>query len=342
MFLNCLTIRLSCLRMIQDSHAVSPGTVAYEILFYENVVSLIIRELFSGALMQHTTINVNGKIATGDKATVPVLDHGFLFGEGVYETLRTYNQKPFLLEQHLERLKSSATSIGLPISFSDIEMTSQIAKTISATRSDSEYYIRILLTRGAGELSYDPAPCVNPTTVIIVKPHLDSSASEKENGINIIVSSVIRNHPRALNPLIKSNNLLNSALAMQEALRNGATEALMLNHRGEISECAQSNFFLVQDGEALTPSLESGLLEGVTRNFLFEVGSNVGISVRDTVLRESDLASADEMFITSTTREVLPIARVDGKSISDGYPGPVTTKLSEAFRSKALEMSRTS
>tara|TARA_Y100000588_G_C14192464_1_gene898636 strand:+ start:865 stop:1740 length:876 start_codon:yes stop_codon:yes gene_type:complete len=290
--------------------------------------------------MQHTTVNINGQIASGDKATIPVLDHGFLFGEGVYETLRTYHGKPFLLERHLDRLNSSADSIGLSSSFSDSEIREQITKTIAAATSESEYYIRILLTRGTGELSYDPAPCKKPTTVIIVKPHLDGGPQEMSGGIHVIVSSVIRNHPRALNPLIKSNNLLNSALAMQEALRNGATEALMLNHRGEIAECAQANYFLVHNGEALTPSLASGLLEGVTRNFLFEVGLSVGITVRETVLRESDLATAEEMFITSTTREVLPITSLDDKLVNGGNPGPVTKKLSKAFRLRALELSK--
>ena len=289
--------------------------------------------------MQHTTINVNGRITSGEDATVPVLDHGFLFGEGVYETLRTYSGKPFLLDRHLARLNSSASSIGLSPSFSSSEISDQITKTIKAATSDSEYYIRVLLTRGIGELNYDPEPCKNPTTVIIVKPHFDNASQEQSDGIHTIVSSVIRNHPRALNPLIKSNNLLNSALAMQEALRNGATEALMLNHRGEIAECAQSNFFLVQDGEALTPSLESGLLEGVTRNFLFEVGRSIGVSVRDTVLRQSDLETADEMFITSTTREVLPITSIDGRAVNTGKPGALTIRLSKAFRTKALELS---
>ena len=150
----------------------------------------------------------------------------------------------------------------------------------------------------------------------------------------------MRNHPAAINPRIKSNNLLNNALAMQEAIRAGAQEALMRNHRGEISECAQSNFFLVKDGTALTPPLDSGLLEGVTRNFVFDVGALAGVPIREAVLGDQDLSDADEMFITSTTREILPVTRIDDHPVGSGVVGPVTTTLATAFRRRAEELCR--
>ena len=285
------------------------------------------------------TVSVNGRISDAASAAVSVFDHGFLFGEGVYETLRTYNTRPFLLDRHLRRMRASAGSIALTVPLDDTAFARRIDETVEAAQIVGERYIRLLVTRGVGELSYDPACCPTPTVVVIVRPYAETSAEVLTRGVAIIVSSVLRNHPKAINPLIKSNNLLNNALAMQEALRRGASEALMRNHRGEISECAQSNFFLVRDGEALTPSLEAGLLEGVTRNFVFEVGAEADILVRETVLRDADLESADEMFITSTTREVLPVTEIDDRTVGLGEAGPVTRALADAFRRKAFALS---
>ena len=288
--------------------------------------------------MRKATVNVNGRISDDQSAVVSVFDHGFLFGEGVYETLRTYNRSPFLLDRHLHRLRASAAMIALRVPLSDSEFSARITATVEASGVVEERYIRLLLTRGVGDLSYDPAVCATPSVVIIVKPHSETPPDVLKRGIAIIVSSVLRNHPRAINPRIKSNNLLNNALAMQEALRNGADEALMRNHRGEISECAQSNFFLVRNGEALTPPMEAGLLEGVTRNFLFAVGKANGIQVREAVLHDPDLEAADEMFITSTTREVLPVTTVGDRRVGSGESGPVTRTLAEAFRQQADEL----
>ncbi len=288
--------------------------------------------------MQNATVNVNGRISDGASAVVPVFDHGFLFGEGIYETLRTYNRRPFLLDRHFRRLRASAAAIDLAVPLSDRQFAARIDETTAAANGSTEWYVRLLVTRGVGALSYDPGGCPEPTVVIIVLPHAELPAALFSRGIAIVRSSVIRNHPLALDPRIKSNNLLNNALAMQEALRKGAREALMRNHRGEISECAQSNFFLVRRGEALTPSLDSGLLEGVTRNFLFEVGRAVGVPVREAVLTDADLETADEMFITSTTRGVLPVTRLDGQVVGSGRPGRVTGALAEGFHRQAHEL----
>ena len=290
--------------------------------------------------MVDTTVNVNGQIDDARSAVVSVFDHGFLFGEGVYETLRTYNHRPFLLDRHLDRLRASAEGIALAVPLSDDEFAARIDETMDAADVPGERYIRLLLTRGVGELSYDPTVCPNPTVVIIVKKHDETSPEVLARGVSIVVSSVLRNHPRAINPRIKSNNLLNNALAMQEALRSGADEALMRNHRGEISECAQSNFFLVRKGEALTPPLDAGLLEGVTRNFLFEVGLAIDVPVREAVITDSYLDSADEMFITSTTREILPVTSIDGRAVGSSHPGPVTRALADAFRRRANTLAR--
>ena len=289
-----------------------------------------------------TAIDVNGRLGDAQSASVSVLDRGFLFGEGVYETLRTYNRQPFLLDRHLVRLRASAERIALVPPLDDTGFAARIESTLQAVDAPGERSIRMLLTRGAGELSYDIANCPPPTVVIIVRPHPEPPADVVKGGIGVVLSSVMRNHPAALSPRIKSNNLLNNALAMQEAHRAGAAEALMCNHRGELAECAQSNFFLVRGGAALTPPVEAGILEGVTRNFVFEVGASAGVPVREETLRPADLATADELFVTSTTREVLAVTRVDRRAVGDGRPGPVTRALAEEFRRLAGVMSASS
>lgn len=290
--------------------------------------------------MNNATVNVNGRISNGTSAVVSVFDHGFLFGAGIYETLRTYHRAPFLLDRHLRRLRASADAIGLSVPLGDGQFAARIDETMAAAEEAGESYVRLVVTRGVGALSYDPAVCPEPTVVVIVMPHVELPPALRADGIQVTVSSVIRNHPRALDPRIKSNNLLNNALAMQEALRRGASEALMRNHRGELSECAQSNFFLVRRGEALTPPLESGLLEGVTRNFLFEIGRVAGVPVRETVLRDADLGTADEAFVTSSTREVLPVTAIDGRQVGAARPGPVTRALAREYRRRALALTR--
>ncbi len=281
-------------------------------------------------------VNVNGQITDAEHANVSALDRGFLFGEGVYETLRTYNRRPFLLNRHLDRLRGSASHLSLTVPLDDVGYAERIAETVSAVSDkETELYIRLLVTRGVGDLTYDPNSCPDSTVVIIVRPYAGASTELDEKGITVVRSSIVRNHPAALNPIIKSNNLLNNALAMQEAIKAGADEALMCNYRGEIAECAQSNIFMVRDGVALTPRLDTGLLEGVTRNFVFEVGNAAGITVREAIIQPDELAAADEVFITGTTREVLAVTTLDTTPVRDGRPGPVTKTLSQKFRAMA-------
>ena len=282
------------------------------------------------------TVNVNGRISNEREAVISVFDHGFLYGEGIYETLRTYNGRPFLYDRHMRRLRSSASMIALDIPFTDEEFASQIRETTAATSLDgAEAYIRVLVTRGVGELTYDIKATPTPSVVIIVKPLVEPSAETYERGVRVALVDIVRNHPASVNPMIKSNNLLNQALAGQEAIRRGAFEGVMRNYRGELTECTTANLFVVKDGVALTPPLESGLLPGITREFLFEVGRDVGVPVREQVLRDGDLFGADEAFLTSTTREAVPIVEVDDRTIGTGTPGPVTWKLLNGFRDRA-------
>ena len=282
------------------------------------------------------TVNVNGRITGERDAVISVFDHGFLYGEGIYETLRTYNGRPFLYDRHVRRLRRSAQMIVMELPFSDAELATRIRETTTAANlGNAEAYIRVLVTRGIGELTYDPKATPAPSVVIIIKPNVDPSSDAFEKGVKVCLSPILRNHPGSVNPMIKSNNLLNNALAMQEALRRGGTEAIMRNYRGELTECTQSNLFIVKNGVALTPPLDSGLLPGITREFMFEIGKDVGVEVREQLLHDADLLGADECFLTSTTKEALPIVHVDDQKIGTGKPGPVTKKLLDGFRKRA-------
>ena len=292
-------------------------------------------------------VNVNGRIANEAHAVISVFDHGFLYGEGIYETLRTYNGEPFLFDRHMRRLRTSASMLDLPVPLSNDEIAARFDETMRAARlgpvdaaqgksgGGGEAYIRLLVTRGIGDLTYDLAATPEPSFVVIVKPHLDPDPAIYENGVKVALVDVVRNHPGTVNPLIKSNNLLNSALAMQEAVKRGAFEGLMRNYRGELAELSTANIFLVKDGVVLTPPIDAGLLPGITREFVFEVGADAGIPVREQALRDPDLFGADEAFLTSTTREIVPIVTVDGRAIADGRPGAITRTLLQKFREKA-------
>jgi branched-chain amino acid aminotransferase len=284
-------------------------------------------------------VNVNGRITGAQDAVISIFDHGFLYGEGVYETLRTYGRSPFLYDRHVHRLRRSAAMIELPVPFSDDELLQRITASMAmADLGTHEAYIRVLLTRGVGELTYDVRATPTPSVVIIVKPQVDPPGEVYQRGVTVTISSVVRNHPSALNPLIKSNNLMNSALAMQEAYRRGAFEGVMRNYRGELTECTTSNLFVVKGGIAFTPPLDAGLLPGITREFVFALGKRVSVNVVEATLRDDDLLGADEAFLTGTTREIVPIVSVDGTKIGIGVPGPITLALLSAFRREAHGM----
>jgi len=281
-------------------------------------------------------VNVNGRIVDEHEAVISVFDHGFLYGEGIYETLRTYNGRLFLYDRHMRRLRNSARMIELVIPFTDEELARHVSDTIGAMKLDGkEAYVRVLVTRGVGELSYDLKATPRPSWVVIVKPLVEPPSEIYERGCKVVLVDVVRNHPKAVNPMIKSNNLMNQAFAAQQAFQRGAFDGVMRNNRGELTECATSNLFLVRNNAVLTPPIECGLLPGITRELLFEVGRNAGIEVREQVLRDGDLFRADEAFLTSTTREIVPIVDVDERAIGNGKPGAVTRRLLKAFRERA-------
>ena len=281
------------------------------------------------------TVNVNGRVTPECEAVISVFDHGFLYGEGIYETMRTYHGRPFLFDRHMRRLRRSARMIELALPFSDDELASRIRATQDAAKLDGEAYIRVLVTRGVGELTYDLKATPRPSVVIIVKPQIDPAAEVYDKGVRVVIVDVVRNHPATVNPMIKSNNLMNSALAMQQALRSNAFEGVMRNYRGELTECTTANLFIVKDNVALTPPLEAGLLPGITREVLFDIGKDAGVDVAERVLLDDDLFRADEAFLTSTTRELVPIVTVNDRTIGSGQPGPVTWTLLHAFRRAA-------
>jgi branched-chain amino acid aminotransferase len=227
----------------------------------------------------------------------------------------------------------------LPVPFTDAALLAAMHDTVAAHAGRlDEAYIRVLHTRGVGELTYNPAACPAPTTVIIVKPFPEPPARTFAEGIKVVLVSVRRNHPQALNPMIKSNNLLNNALAMQEALKSGGEEALMCNQAGDVVECSQSNFFIIRNGGLVTPPLAHGLLPGITRAFVLELARELGIPAREDRVRPGDVETADEAFITGTTREVTPVVRVGDSPIGSGRPGPVSTRLLQHFRKRAEEI----
>lgn len=285
-------------------------------------------------------VYVNGRITGERDAVIPVFDHGFLYGEGVYEVCRTYGGRLRLIGRHLARLRHSAALIALPVPFTDTELVERIEATGAAaglipwTAGGPDAYVRVLVTRGVGELSYDPGSCAEPSLVIIARSHLPPPEAAYERGVEVAIVTIERNRREALDPQIKSNNLLNNALAMQQALARGAFEAVMRSHTGELAECSQSNLFVVRDRIVRTPPLAAGLLPGITRAFVIELGRQCGLAVEEGSLDDAGLTGADEAFLTSTTREIVPIVRVDGRDIGAGRPGPVTRQLLAAFRER--------
>ena len=273
---------------------------------------------------------INGKFFAKDDAKISVYDHGLLYGDGVFEGMRSYGGRVFRLEEHLERLWNSAKAIWLEIPLSPAEMAAAVNETLRRN-SLSDAYIRLVVTRGAGTLGLDPNRTSDPQVIIIADKIALYPREYYENGLEIITVSTIRNHPAALSPRIKSLNYLNNILAKIEGLQAGCIEALMLNHKGEVAECTGDNIFLVRNQQLLTPPIDAGILEGITRQAVIDLAKEAEITVLEVPLTKHDVYIADECFLTGSAAEVIPVVKVDSRRIGDGKPGPVTRRLTDAF-----------
>jgi branched-chain amino acid aminotransferase len=275
-------------------------------------------------------IYLDGKLCDKEDAKISVYDHGLLYGDGVFEGIRSYGGKVFRMADHLDRLWNSAKAIWLAIPIGKDEMARAIEKTLAAN-GIQDGYIRVVVTRGVGTLGLDPNRCSDPQ-VIIIADYISLYPEELyRKGLEIVTVSTMRNHPAALSPRIKSLNYLNNILAKIEGQQAGCVEALMLNHKGEVAECTGDNIFLVRGGKLLTPPNEAGILEGVTRQAVMELARASGTSVHEIPLTKHDVYIAEECFLTGTAAEVVPVVKVDSRTIGDGTPGPITRDLMERF-----------
>jgi branched-chain amino acid aminotransferase len=274
---------------------------------------------------------IDGKLLPREQATVSVYDHGLLYGDGVFEGIRVYNGKIFECEPHLQRLLDSAKSIRLDVPYTIAEMKSAIEQTFRAN-GFTDCYVRLVITRGPGDLGIDPRKSGKPVVFIITDKIAVYPKEMYETGMAVITSSYIRNHPNACPPRIKSLNYLNNVLAKIEANDAGVPEAIMLNHLGNVAECTADNIFVAKNGQLLTPSVDQGCLEGVTRRVIMDLCKNLNIPCREGIVQRQDVYVCDEMFVTGTGAEVMPVTKVDGRQIGDGTAGQLTRRLLHAFR----------
>jgi branched-chain amino acid aminotransferase len=279
-----------------------------------------------------TRINIDGVIASAEEAKIPVLDHGLLFGDSVYETLRTYNGKPFLFSRHFARLEHSAGAIDLKLPWTKSETLEEIRRTLFP----GECRIRLMITRGVGELTADTETCAAPTAIIIVVPLIAPPETIYTEGVDVVISSVRRSQRFAD---IKTGSLIHQVLARREANLKGAYEAILLTADNKLSDGITSNIYLVQGGnqggtrdKLLTPGRDAGIVAGITRGVVLDLARETGLQVVEGLFDPSEIARADEMFLTSTTRELVPIVQVDGKRVRFGKPGGTTRMLLGAYR----------
>ncbi|TWU14462.1 Branched-chain-amino-acid aminotransferase [Symmachiella macrocystis] len=276
-------------------------------------------------------VYIAGELVDKADAKVSVFDHGFLYGDGVFEGIRVYNGRVFLMDEHIERLYESALAIRLEIPLSPAEMAEAVNKTVAAN-GITEGYVRLVISRGAGTLGLDIRRTSDPQVIIIADTISLYPPEMYRDGLKVITASTIRNHAGALSPRIKSLNYLNNILAKIEATDTGCIEALMLNAQGEVAECTGDNIFIVKDGILKTPPPEAGILEGITRGAVMGLARQAGLTVREVAMVRHDIYIADECFLTGTAAEVIPVVDLDGRKIGAGTPGPVTNDLLERFQ----------
>lgn len=277
-------------------------------------------------------VYLNGKFVDRQKAVVSVFDHGLLYGDGVFEGIRAYGGRVFKLREHIQRLFESAHTIMLRIPMGEEELADVVCRSVRVNKL-RDAYIRLVVTRGAGDLGLDPRKCAHPTVFVIAdKIKLYPSAIYRK-GLSLITVATQRNVPEALNPQIKSLNYLNNILAKIEAVNAGFEEALMLSHSGYVTECTGENIFIVKGDALLTPPPYIGVLRGITRQTVMDLAAEAGLEVREELLTRHDVFNANEAFLTGTAAEIIPVVALDGRKIGSGLPGGATRQLQQAFRS---------
>jgi len=276
-------------------------------------------------------IYLNGKIVPKEDAKVSVFDHGVLYGDGVFEGIRVYEGNVFRLKEHIERLYESAKTVWLDVPMTPDELSRATVETVAANGM-RDAYIRLVITRGEGDLGIDPSSCPKATVFIIVSTISLYPEEFYEKGIPLITASTRRIPMECLDPRIKSLNYLNNILAKIEAKRAGVPEAVMLNHYGRVAECTADNIFIVKNGSLKTPRLTEGVLPGVTRASVLELATKQGLGTRETILGLHDLYNANECFLTGTGAEIVPVVTIDGRKVGTGRPGETTQRLLAAFR----------
>ncbi len=279
-------------------------------------------------------IFLNDTFVPREQALISVFDHGFLYGDGVYETIRSYGDRLFMLDQHLARLSRSAEGIGLVIPISQPRWPPLLHEAMARNdvgNEKTDAYVRITVSRGAGDIGLDPNLCPIPTVVIMVTSLVPPSSVLYEQGVSLIIANTRRNLPTALSPQIKATNFLNNILAKREAIAAGAFDSLLLNWEEHITECTVSNLFFVTDGSVHTPSIDCGILDGITRNVVLQLARKAGVRVNEGRFSPAELYQADECFLTNTTLEIMPVTAVNRQAIGSGQPGPLTCQLRSLF-----------
>jgi branched-chain amino acid aminotransferase len=286
--------------------------------------------------VKEAKIYIDGKFYPEANAKISVFDHGLLYGDGIFEGIRFYNGRVFRLEEHLHRLWDSARSICLEIPMTMRNMTEAVLETIRQNHL-RDGYIRLLVTRGIGNLGLNPTQCKSPSVIIIAATIALYHEDFYRKGLTIVTCATRRSSPAALNPAVKSLNYLNNVMARVEANLAGADEALMLNDAGNVAECTADNVFIVKHGQIVTPPVTAGALRGITRSVVFEIAAEVGIKVQETDITRHDVFVADECFLTGTAAEIVPVVKADGRLIGNGKPGPVTARIIARFREMTRE-----
>jgi len=280
-------------------------------------------------------IYLDGKFVDEADAKVSVFDHGLLYGDGVFEGIRLYGGNVFRLEAHLERLEYSAKAILLQLPLGRAELREAVCATCRVNGL-TDAYIRLVVTRGVGDLGLAPWLCPKPTLFIITSRISLYPQEHYDNGLAIVTVPTRRSGPAALPPTVKSLNYLNNILGKIEARQFGALEAIMLNDQGYVAECTADNLFIVHRGAIITPSASQGALQGITRGTVFDLAAELGVAIRESNLTRYDVWCADECFLTGTGAEIIPVSRLDGREIGAGRPGPVTQQVMQAFRRRVL------